>query len=125
MNLPEDDEDYLREKEFVWELLPNGDGACLVVKNYPVNGDQFDRSATDLMIRIPAQYNNAALDMFYADPPLRLKSGAYPPAAEHFETHSGRNWQRFSRHFNTPWRAGVDGLPTMLTFVHRELHGRI
>lgn len=122
MRLPEDDEGYLRHKGFDWELLPVGEEGCLVLKDYAVSASMYDRATTDVLIRIPAQYNNAALDMFYCDPPLKLQSGAYPDRADHFETHIGRNWQRFSRHFPTPWRAGVDSLPTLLTFVQRELH---
>lgn len=121
MRLPDDDEEYLRTKGFEWELVPNGDGACLVLKRYGVSEALYDRANTDLMVRIPAQYNNAALDMFYCDPPLKLRNGSYPQAADQFEEHAGRRWQRFSRHFQTPWRAGIDGLPTLLTFAHREL----
>jgi hypothetical protein len=121
MRLPEEDEDYLRQKGFDWELIPVEEEGCLVLKGYSVSATVYDRSATDVMIRIPAQYNNAALDMFYCDPPLKLKNGGYPNRADHFENHVGRKWQRFSRHFPTPWRPGVDGLPTLLTFVQREL----
>lgn len=121
MLLPEEDEDYLRQKGFTWELVPAGNEGCLVIRGYPVSPETYDQSWTDVMIRIPAQYNNAALDMFYCEPPLKLKAGGYPEAADHFETHIGRHWQRFSRHFPNPWRAGVDGIATLLTFVHREL----
>ena len=121
MQLPESDEEYLKQKAYVWELIPVGQEACLVIKGYPVSSEIYDRAVTDVMIRIPAQYNNAALDMFYADPPLKLKNGSYPNRADYFENHAGRQWQRFSRHFPSPWRPGVDGLPTLLTFVHREL----
>lgn len=124
MRLPEDDEEYLRTKGYTWELVSEGDGACLILKGYPVSPELYDRASTDLMIRIPAQYNNAALDMFYCDPPLKLRNGSYPAAAETVEDHVNRRWQRFSRHFPTPWRAGVDGLPTLLTFAHRELSRR-
>lgn len=121
MQLLEEDEEYLRQKGFTWELVPAEKQAYLVIKGYPVAAEIYDRSSTDVMIRIPALYNNAALDMFYCEPPLKLKSGGYPDRADHFEDHIGRRWQRFSRHFPTPWRAGVDGLATLLTFVHREL----
>ncbi len=126
MQLPESDEDYLRAKGYQYELVAVGDEGLLVIKDYPVSGDIYNCASTNLMIRIPAQYNNAALDMFYCEPELRLKANnTYPEAAGHFEEHAGRRWQRFSRHFPTPWRPGVDGLPTLLTFVYRELqHGR-
>ena len=68
MRLPEDDEEYLRTKGYTWELVPEGDGACLILQGYPVSPELYDRAITDLMVRIPAQYNNAALDMFYCDP---------------------------------------------------------
>jgi hypothetical protein len=122
VQLPEDDERYLAEKGCAWELRPDGEGACLVVSDYEVSAAMYDRERTNLMIRIPAQYNLAGLDMFYVDPPLRLRAtGAFPQAAEQTETHCGVQWQRFSRHLQSPWRPGVDGLPTLLAHVSREL----
>jgi hypothetical protein len=78
------------------------------------------------MIRIPAQYNIAGLDMFYVSPELKLRStGSYPEAASHFENHAGRNWQRFSRHLiTTPWRAGVDGLRVFMSLIQKELQAK-
>jgi len=65
----------------------------------------------------------AQLDMWYLDPPLRLKgSSVYPDRADTFEAHGGRNWQRFSRHLPSgAWRAGVDGLPMFFNFIIEEL----
>lgn len=120
MHLPEDDEGYLTEKGMAFELIPDGDGCLLLLPGYVIDGEKYDRADTTLMVRIPAQYPNAKLDMFYADPPVKLRNGSYPDRADHFEDHVGRRWQRFSRHL-PGWRAGIDGLPTLLTFVHREL----
>ena len=125
MQLPEDDESYLRDKGYGWQLIPDGNGAFLVIKDYPTSAQLFDRDRTDLMVRIPAGYNNAGLDMFYVDPPLRLREGGgYPQAADHFEDHVGRHWQRFSRHLKNAWRAGIDGLPSFLSLIHRELQAK-
>jgi hypothetical protein len=123
MNLPEDDEAFLRGKGFDWSLIPDGDGGMLIVKGYAVSITKYDRAATDLMIRIPAQYNMAKLDMWYVDPPLRLKgTSQLPNQAEVFENHAGQNWQRFSRHLpDGAWRAGIDGLPMFFTFINGEL----
>ena len=123
MNLPEDDETFLRGKGFDWSLIPDGNGALLVVKSFAVNGMKYDRDVTDLMIRIPAGYNMAKLDMWYADPPLRLKgANLYPDRADVFENYAQRNWQRFSRHLpERVWRAGIDGLPMFFTFINQEL----
>jgi hypothetical protein len=124
MDLPEDDEAFLRNKGYAYKLIPDGEGACLVIEGYPVNPEVYDRPETDLMIRIPAQFNIAALDNYYVDPPIRLKTGGYPPAADHFEDHAGRKWQRFSRHLPRPWRAGVDGLQMFFGPIFKELQSK-
>ncbi len=123
MNLPEDDEAFLRGKGYDWSLIPDGKGGLLVVKTHSVNPAKYDRAATDLMIRIPAQYNLAKLDMWYVDPPLRLNgSNQFPNQAATFETHGARTWQRFSRHLpDGVWRPGIDGLPMFFTFINAEL----
>lgn len=123
MNLPEDDEFFLRRKGFKWSLVPDGDGGFLIIEAFPVSGAKYDRESTVLMVRIPPKYNMAKLDMWYVDPPLRLKgSNQLPNAAATFETHAGRSWQRFSRHLpDGAWRAGVDGLPMFFTFINSEL----
>lgn len=126
MRLPEDDENYLNSKGYKWSLIPDGSGACLVLSGFLVSEKIFNRAEVDLMIRIPNQYNIAGLDMFYVDPEIRLKStGDYPEAANHFENHCDRGWQRFSRHLNTtPWRAGVDGLPMFMSLIQKELQAK-
>jgi hypothetical protein len=121
MGLLEDDERYLNEKGLRWRLEPDGEGQCLIIEGYPVSGDVYDRTQTDLLIKIPPQYNNTKLDMFYVDPPLRLKgTTTYPDRANTFIRFLDRDWQQFSRHF-PDWKAGRDGVPTLMTFVQREL----
>ena len=123
MRLPEEDEEYLNAKGHRWELIPDPSGALLVIRAFPVNPAIYDCATCDLMVRIPAQYNIAALDMFYAAPPIRLKSGAFPIQADQMEAFSGQQWQRFSRHLEH-WRAGVDTIRAMLSFAERELKGQ-
>ncbi len=125
MELPEDDQRFLTAKGYNWQLVPGGDGAFLIVPGYCVNPEVYDRPQTDLMIRIPAQYNLAGLDMYYLDPPLQLRSGGYPKAADNFESHVGRQWQRFSRHLVTPWRPGMDDLRLFFPLINREIKGGI
>ena len=124
MQLPEEDERYLTEKGFDWALEPDGTGALLLLRNYPVDDTRFNCTSATIMVRIPPQYPLAALDMFYADPPIKLLSGAFPQAAEHHEAHGGRTWQRFSRHLTVPWRPNIDGLASFLSIVSRELRPR-
>lgn len=121
MDLPEADEGFLNRKGHRWELIPGGGGGFLVVKDFLVSPAAFDRDKTDLMVRIPTGYNTAGLDMYYVDPPLRLKNGSYPQAADVFEDHAGRRWQRFSRHLAGPWRPGLDGLPMFFALILKEL----
>lgn len=123
MNLPEDDEEYLNSKGYRWELLPGTDGACLLIHEYELS-IRYSPERTTIMIRIPAQYNIAGLDMFYADPPITFRgTNQYPDRADQFESHCSRRWQRFSRHLNvTPWRPGVDGIASFLGgIVDKEL----
>jgi len=125
MNLPKDDEDYLAEKGFQWELLSSVGDGCLVIKDYPTSKELYDQEKVDLMIRIPGQYNMAGLDMFYACPPLKLlASHDFPIAANNFENHVGRQWQRFSRHLAEPWKSGIDGLPMFMAIIQKELQGK-
>lgn len=126
MRLPEVDEEYLNGKGYEWRLVPEGGGGCLIISNFPVSAETYNVLKVDLMIRIPAGYNMAGLDMFYVDPQIRLRAtGAFPEAANNFEQHAGRQWQRFSRHLNTtPWRPGVDRLPMFLALIQKELQAR-
>lgn len=121
MNLPDDDVRYLNEKGFDWQLVADGPNACVVIKGYPVDVSRYDREATDILLRVPAQYPLAGLDMFYAEPWVKLRSGSYPPAAEVAQDLLGRRWQRFSRHLKEPWRPGHDGLSSFLALVAAEL----
>lgn len=125
MELPARDVKFLTERGLNWELLPDPQGAaCLVVKEFSVAAGGFAPGATELMIRIPAQYPMTPLDMWYCDPPIRLaSSGQYATASEVMEIHMGRTWQRFSRHLNGGWRPGVDGLRSFFALIQRELQG--
>jgi len=122
--LLEDDEKFLRAKRWDWELVPDAAaGHCLIVKNYPVDSSKYDRAQVDLMVCIPAGYNDAKLDNFYVDPHLRLKNGADPEAASQMEPHAGKTWQRFSRHFNH-WRPGIDSIRSIFPHIAKELQGK-
>jgi hypothetical protein len=121
------DQTFLRERGLVWELIPDPtlNQSCLVIKGFDVSAGGFAPAATDLMIRILAGYPMTPLDMWYCDPPIRLRAtGQYAPASDYVETHAGRNWQRFSRHLNqTPWQPGVDSLRSFFVHIQRELQG--
>jgi len=126
MRLLEEDEEYLGSKGYDWELREEGGSGWLIIRAYALAHGQFDHVEADLLIRIPPGYNMAKLDMFYLSPTLRLRdTNTYPPAAECFEDHCGRSWQRFSRHLDdvngATWNPGVDNLRSFLALVAREL----
>ena len=90
--------------------------------------DRWESSLGDdevvLLIKIPPQYPQAKLDMFWLWPHLRLKgSQSYPDRATHFEQHLDRRVQRFSRHLQQ-WRPNVDGLAGYLSLIHGILNPR-
>ncbi|HEY0715304.1 MAG TPA: E2/UBC family protein, partial [Polyangia bacterium] len=121
--LPESDEAFLSEKGYRWKVVKQADGLSLILQAVRLEEDRYDRAATDVMIRVPAGYPLAGLDMFYVEPPLALRNAGYPQGAEQFEEHHGRRWQRFSRHLPSAWRPGVDGLRGFLALVMGELQG--
>lgn len=125
MQLPEKDASFLVERGYKTELLPDpGGGAFLIIRGFSVTGGGFSPGETDLMVRIPAQYPMASLDMWYCDPPIRIAaSGQFAQASEVTEQHVGRNWQRFSRHLNGDWQPGVDSLRSFFILIQKELQG--
>ena len=70
MLLPQD-EKYLRAKGWRYEVTPDGGFLCLVIHDYePPPG--YDQAKTDLLVRLAQGYPDAALDMFWFDPPTWL-----------------------------------------------------
>jgi hypothetical protein len=121
MQLLDGDEAYLKEKGWDHQLHADGEGGGLIIKGFRLATGKYDHDVVDLLICIPKGYNNAKLDNFYVDPALRLKAtGQYPQAAEVFESHVGRQWQRFSRHMEV-WRPGIDMLKNFIVHACREL----
>lgn len=124
MILPTVDEEYLNAKGLRWEFLEEAAGSdrLLVLRNIRLAPDKYDHDTADILLRIPAGFPTALLDMFWVCPFLTLKGGGIPPAATERATHENRVWQRFSRHLpNGRWRPGVDSLKTYLPLVFGEL----
>jgi Prokaryotic E2 family E len=120
--LAEADTQYLLSKGLDFEVTVESGMTCVVVKDYALP-EGYDRSSTDLLIRLPAGFPDAQPDMFWCDPAIRLSSnGGMPQAADAFEIHLGRTWQRFSRHLpGGAWRPGTDDLGSWLSMVGGEL----
>lgn len=111
-----DDEQFLEEHyPGRWRVL--GDGEGILVCGYPLP-DGYDKDATDLMVRIPADYPGAQLDMFYLCPPIKRKDNKdmHALADEH---HFDMHWQRWSRHYQ--WQPGVHCLATHFAYIENAL----
>ena len=119
--LPVEDVRYLTEKGYDYVCEPGGSGHLLVIKSFALPPGMTP-NATDLLLEIPGGYPDAGLDMFWVHPEVRVTAtGAYPPAAEQFESKlQGLSWQRFSRH-GFPWQPGQDSIASYLGWVRRSL----
>ncbi len=94
---------------------------CVVVPEWPLPRG-FDRSASDLLVRLSAGYPDVPPDMWWFSPAVHLANGADLPATSVVEVYLGRQWQRWSRHFNNgQWQSGIDGLASFLALIRQDL----
>lgn len=119
--LPDADIAHLKVRGLTWSASFNGQMIDLIIHHYPVPAG-YDQTSVDLLLQLPGSWPDGTPDMFYVDPHLRLApSGAVPRAADHFPTIGGRQWQRWSRHFQAAWRPGIDGVATYLAIANEAL----
>ena len=115
---PEDSEYLAANYGHRWSIISEGPGKHgLLVEDFPVP-EGFDRETSTLMILLPSGYPGAALDMFYFDPALARSDGGHIDNLA-LESHFGRSWSRWSRHYG--WEAGVDSLVSHVEYVKRQL----
>jgi hypothetical protein len=108
----------IEQLELKPEVTEDGSVVNLVFRNYPIPPG-YNRSAADLLVRIPLSYPDAGPDMFWTSPALTLANGGVPQAADSLETYINQQWRRFSWH--TRWRPNIDNLHGYMNFVHRRL----
>ncbi len=118
--LLEMDREFLASKGYKYRVNRVGQDTHIMIENFPFPSTYAPRAAT-LLVILPAGYPNANLDMFRTIPDVKLTNGTCPQGADARETHAGVSWQRWSRHFNTPWRQGVDNLRTFIASIRHEL----
>lgn len=120
MLLPED-EDYVRRQGYTFSLASEAGFVSVVIKDYLLPAG-YAISMTDLLVRLPTGFPDAAPDMWWCDPPVMLAAGVAPPNTQATEVHLGRSWQRWSRHFQPgQWRPGRSGLESYLATIRRDL----
>lgn len=119
--LPTADREYLAANGYAYEEIQDTKRTGIVLKSLALPEGRYDAGQADVLILLPSGYPDVAPDMFYLTPWLRLVSrNAYPPQADQPFQFSGRNWQRWSRH-NRQWRAGRDGIWTMIKRVEHAI----
>ena len=115
--IPEDDIAFLEEKGLAYDLVAVVGEVHLVLHKFRFL--KYMPSEAEMLIRIPAGYPQAALDMFFTIPDVKLPSGAFPDRSDQHPVIGGKAWQQWSRHTN--WRAGVDSLRSFVSAVIREI----
>ena len=119
--LPPNDTKYLENRISKHSICGESNMTCIVFHDFPIPLG-FDHSTSDLLIRLSSGYPDVPPDMWWFDPPISRIDGAVVPATEVRESHIGRSWQRWSRHFAAgQWRSGIDGIESFLALVRREL----
>lgn len=120
--LLEGDAQYLESKGYEYAANRDGNGLILVVIHEHPVPEAYTPTKCDLLIKLPAGYPNASLDMFWTRPDVKLKNGAWPRSSEVHEVLNGVSWQRWSRHLTaSAWRPGTDCIQTFLAAIRREL----
>ena len=119
--LPSDDRQFLDDHGLAYREVSDSGHKGVVLVDFKLPEIKFQVSAADILILLPPGYPDAPPDMFYALPWLELASGGgYPNRANKSWQLDGENWQRWSRH-SSEWRAGTDGIWTMVQRVNRAL----
>lgn len=121
MSLPEHDATCLVERGVTFTVTVEAGMTCVVLRGYRLPSG-YDHDQADLLLRLSPGFPDVQPDMWWFDPAIRLKDGRVVKATEQTEHHLGRNWQRWSRHFNSgQWRSGTDSLESYLALIRKEL----
>lgn len=121
MSLPSSEATYLTERGFEHSIASEANMTCVVIRGY-VLPPGYDQTQSDLLLRLSAGFPDVPPDMWWFSPAVRLRDGRAVPATEVIEHHLGRNWQRWSRHFNPgQWRSGTDSLESFFALIRKEL----
>ena len=121
MSLPELDIAFLEERGIQYVVAVESGMTCVVIPRWPLpNG--FNRTETDLLVRLRPGYPDLAPDMWWFASPVHKADGQPLPRTDVYEKYLGRTWQRWSRHFNgNQWKAGIDCLESYLALIRQEL----
>lgn len=116
------DADYAQLEEQGLAYLEDEANRFLVLPGYPLPEGLYHQKSCDVLVIMPTNYNQAGIDMLWTYPQLtRLDGKPIPQTSRPGEgdnrTFDGREFCRWSRHWNEPrvaWRAGKDNIVTIL-----------
>jgi hypothetical protein len=99
------------------ELIEVGPQCYVRVRRIEAPAPPWDKGTYEILIAIPAAYDDAGLDGFYLALPYQFQSGTHPRVSGAEVTYDGRNWKLVSWHYpeNRDWSRGVDNLETHIT----------
>jgi len=121
MTLPSSEAAYLAARGIQHSVASEANMTCVIIQGY-VLPPGYDQAQSDLLLRLSAGFPDIPPDMWWFCPAVRLRDGRTVQATEVVEHHLGRNWQRWSRHFNPgQWRSGTDSLESFLALIRKEL----
>jgi len=119
--LPPNDAAFLSDRNIGHTVETEAGMICIVIKAWTLPAG-YQQGETDLLLRLAPGYPDVPPDMWWCDPALVLTDGTRPQATEVMESHLGRSWQRWSRHFQpNHWQSQVDGLESYLARVRGEM----
>ncbi|ULO07056.1 hypothetical protein H1230_29630 [Paenibacillus sp. 19GGS1-52] len=121
--LPQREISYLTAQGYQYELHRNPmnpNETYLVLPNFDL-GENYTPQSVKLLLKIPAGFPTAEMDMFWVHPAVHKKNGQAPATVSN-EPYLGCNWQRFSRHRDPgTWNPVVGGLRAHFTFIAEAL----
>ena len=118
IGLTDDDLEFLGSLGKEWTLKTDNGVRMIVVRDFDLPSG-FNHKTNDLMVIIPPNYPVAGLDMFYLSPGVERKDGREIGALAQ-ESHGGKEWQRWSRHYR--WQMGY-GIANHCGFIKAALNG--
>lgn len=116
------DSDYEELEERSIQCFEEGNQRYIVFPDYPLPEGVYAQEKCDVLVIIPENYNQDGNDMFWTFPRLVRADGkpipqTQDPGAGDNKTHDGKEFCRWSRHWNKPpstWKPGKDNVLTIL-----------
>ena len=123
------DDDYIALDERNIQFAEDEGQRLWVISNYPLPQSIYVQEKCDVLVIIPKNYNQDGNNMFWTFPRLVRADGrptpkTHDPAADVNKTYDGREFCRWSRHWNQPpsiWKPGKDNVLTILRRIEWAL----